>query len=153
MAVGTFQLFDSTAKLTMGAGDLVANTIKCALVTSSWTPDQVNNNDWGDVSANEIANGFGYATGGATLGSKVLTAVTKGFKFSSANIQWTASGGSIPAWRYAVFYVVGTIDSVVNPLIGYFIGNDAPADIPATIDGSPLNLNCPAGGWFTTTRP
>ena len=153
MAVGTFQFLDATAKSLMGGADLTTNTIKVALVGSGWTPNQDTNDEWADVSANEIAGGTGYTTGGYTLASPVLTEISKGYKFSSAAPSWTAAGGSIAAWRHAVFYVSGTVEGVTNPLLGYFIGDDTPADVPATSVGNTLTINCPANGWFTLTRP
>lgn len=153
MAAGAFQFFDATAKSLMGGADLTTHTIKCALVGSGYTPNQDTHDEWADVSANEISGTYGYTTGGATLGSPALTEITKGYKFASGNISWTASGGNIAAWRYAVFYVSGTVEGVTNPLIGYFLGDDTPADVPATSVGNTLTLNCPANGWFTLTRP
>lgn len=153
MAAGTFTLYDGAAKTQLGGGDLTTNTVKLALVSSAYTPNQSTHAAWADVSANEIANGNGYTTGGYTLLSPALTAITKGFKFSSANPAWTAAGGNIPAWRYAVMYISGTVEGVVNPVLGYFLGDSTPADIPATSVGNTLTINCPANGWFDLTRP
>lgn len=153
MAVGTVQVYDFFCKyIQIGGADLDTNTVKCALVGSAYTLDQVNHDTWADVSANEIANGNGYTTGGATVGTVAITAVTGGYKFSSANVTWTASGGNIPAWRRAVFYISGTVNGVVDPLIASFLGDNTPADVPATTVGNQLALNVPAGGWFDTTR-
>jgi hypothetical protein len=134
--------------------DLAAATVKFALVTSSYTPDDDESGDdlWSHVSANEIANGNGYTTGGATVANDLVTAITNGYKYSSDNVLWTASGTGIPAWRYAVMYILGTQWTKVNPLICYFIGDSAPANIPLTAAGNPLQLNCPAAGWFTVVK-
>lgn len=152
MAVGTVTLY-SANKDDLNINALVGATVKVALVSSAYTPDSTVSGDalWSSVSTNEIANGNGYTTGGATLASTAATAVTGGFKFTSASPAWTASGGNIPAWRYAVFYVSGTLWGLTNPLIGYFVGDTTPADIPATTSGNPLTLNTPAGGWFDAT--
>jgi hypothetical protein len=133
--------------------NLVGANLRMALVSSAYTPDATNtgNATWANVSANEIANGNGYATGGVAL-TGVVAAVTNGFKLSSGNPSWTASGGSIPAWRYAVLYWLGTIDGVVNPLVGYCLGDSTPADVPATTVGNTLAINCPAGGWYDVTE-
>lgn len=151
-APGTVILF-SKNKDDFRINDMTGATLKMALVTSAWTPDATvtGNSLWADMSANEIAAGNGYTAGGATLASVVATAITGGYKLSSANPGWTASGGSIPAWRYAVLYVSGTLWGMVNPVIGYFIGDSAPADVPATSSGNSLTLSCPAGGWFDET--
>jgi len=37
---------------------------------------------------------------------------------------------------------------MTNPLVGYFVGDSTPADIPATTVGNTLTLTCPSGGWF-----
>jgi len=153
MPAGNVLLFDSAARFLATGSNLKTATVKMALLTSSYTPNQAVHNKLADVTAAQLGTGFGYTTGGATLGTKDVVAVTKGFKFSSANVTWTAAGGNIPAWRYGFLYIEGTIDSVVNPAIGYFVGDDTPADIPATLSGSTLAINCPAAGWFDITRP
>lgn len=132
--------------------DLVGANLRMALVSSAYTPDASNTGHtaWASVSANEIAGGTGYTTGGYGL-TGVVTAVTNGFKVSSGNPTWTAAG-TIAAWRYAVLYWLGTIDGVVNPVIGYCLGDSTPADVPATTVGNTLTINCPAGGWYDTTE-
>lgn len=149
MASGNFTLF-SKNKDDIRINDLVGATVKIALVSSAWTPDSgvTGNSVWADMSANEIAAGNGYTAGGAALASMVATAISGGYKFSSASPSWSASGGNVPAWRYAVIYVVGTLWGMTNPVIGYFVGDSTPADIPATTSGNSLTINTPAGGWF-----
>lgn len=154
MAAGTLILYGKN-KDDININALVATgAVKMALVTSSYTPNVDSSTGhavWADVSANEIANGNGYTTGGVTLSSLAATAISGGFKFSSGNASWTASGGNIPAHRYYVMYVSGTLWSLTNPLIGYFVGDSAPADIPATTTGNTLTATCPANGWFDAT--
>jgi len=149
-AAGTFLIYTRNIDI-INIGDLLSATVKFALVTSSYTPDYdetTGHHLWSAVSANEIANGNGYTTGGATLANKAKTAIVNGFLFDSDDVVWTASGGSIPAWRYAVMYVSGSLWGLTNPLIGSFIGDSAPADIPATTAGNNLTLTGPSGGWF-----
>lgn len=153
MAAGTFTLYRVNMD-DMRLQDLAGATIKVALVTSSYTPDASNTGHdlWADVSANEIANGNGYTTGGATVANDAVSTATNGWKYDSDDVTWTASGGSIPAWRYAVMYVSGTLWGMVDPLIGYFVGDSTPADVPATTDGNPLTIQVNASGWFTLTQ-
>jgi hypothetical protein len=152
MAAGPVNVYDNAIKFLMnGTLDLDSNTIKLALFSSSMTVDLVNHDTFSDITG-EITNGNGYTTGGATISGKTLTQITNGTKFSSDNIIWTASGGAIPAWRYGVFYAVGTLNGIVNPLIAYFIGDTTPADIPATSDGNSLQISCPTDGWFDIVR-
>lgn len=151
MAAGTVTLY-SKNKANLRINDLVGAVVKAALVSSSYTPDvaTTGNSLWSEVSANEVS-GNGWTAGGETLASLVATAISGGYKFSSASPSKTASGGSIPAFRYVVLYVSGTLWGMTNPLIGYFLGDTTPADIPATTVGNTLTLTVPAGGWFDIT--
>lgn len=153
MAAGTFTLYLANLD-DMRMQDLTGATVKIALVSSAYTPDTTNtgNSLWADASANEIANGNGYTTGGATLANDTVSTITNGWKYDSDDPSWTASGGSIPVWRYAVMYVSGALWGKTNPLIGMFIGDSAPADVPATSNGNPLTINVNANGWFGVTQ-
>lgn len=153
MAAGTFTLY-SANKDDINTVDLAAATVKVALVSSAYTPDtssSTGHDTWSDVSANEIANGNGYTTGGATLGSLTSTAIAGGFKFDSADPTWTASGGNIPAWRYLVMYASGSLWGKTDPLIGYMLGDATPADVAATTAGNTLTITVNANGWFDVT--
>ena len=153
MAAGTFTLYRANLD-DLRMQDLVGATVKIALVSSAYTPDAANtgHDEWADVSANEIANGNGYTTGGATLANDAVSTITNGHKYDSDDPAWTASGGSIPAWRYAVMYVSGSLWGKTNPVIGYFLGDSTPADVPATTDGNPLTIQVNANGWFGVTQ-
>ena len=153
MASGAF-IFPDKAKLNMfSATDLLnpANTFKLALVSSAWTPVNSTDEVWADVSANEISNGNGYTTGGGTLTSVALTQTSGTVKFTSAAFVWTANGGSIPAWRRGVVYASGTLNSKVNPIVGHFLGDSTPADIPATSTGNTLTVTPNASGILSAT--
>jgi hypothetical protein len=94
-----------------GTFDMDADTFKCALLTSSYTPDAT------DVVLADLDNevsGTGYTTGGAAL----------------TDVTWTNSGTTAvldaddPSWasatitaRYAAIYKSGTANSLVNPLV------------------------------------
>ena len=155
MVAGAVTLYDATAKTLMGGGDMTTNTIKLALVNSSYTPNSDTDVNWANASTNEITGGgtTGYTTGGYTLLSPVLTEITKGYKFTSANPTWTAGADTLGAWRYGVLYISGTVEGVTNPLLGYFLGDSAPADVPATTSTNTLTITCPASGWFDVARP
>lgn len=101
--------------------DFLNDTIKVALVTSSYTPD-FDAHDFFDDITNEVA-GTGYSAGGATLGSKTVTQDDTDNEgvFDAADTSWASS--TITA-RGAVIYkdsgAAGT-----SPLIAYidFGGN------------------------------
>jgi len=58
--------------------------------------------------ANEVANGNGYATGGASVTSRTWASVaTDKYRFDSTAVVWTATGGTIANIKYAVAYQAG----------------------------------------------
>ena len=149
MAAGNFIIFGKN-KDDLRINDLVGANIRLALVSSAYIPNvtATGHSLWSEVSANEIAGGTGYITGGAVLtGAVAATAGNGGSKFSTGNVSLTATG-TIAAFRYAVLYYAGTLWGMVNPLIGYVLCDTTPADIPATTVGNTVGINCPATGWF-----
>lgn len=150
MAAGNFTFFTRNFDA-LNIDDLVAADVRLALLTSAFVPDTdetTGQHIWGDVSGNEIAAGNGYAAGGQALGSKAVNAIAQGYAFDSADVVWNASGGDIPAHRYAVMRVNGSLWGKVDPIIGYILSDNTPADIPATTDGNSLTYQAPAAGWF-----
>ena len=150
MTANAFVLF-SKNKDDIRLNDLVSTNLRMALVANTYTPNvtATGHSLWSEISANEISGTNGYTTGGATLtGVVAATAGNDGAKLSSGNAVWTASGGSIAAFRYAVLYYVGTLWGIVNPVIGHILCDNTPADIPATTTGNTLTITCPATGWF-----
>lgn len=133
---------------------LAGSTINLLLTTSTYVPDTTNTGHTVLANiTNELASANGYTTGGVSVGAITLPAFsTTGFKLSSSNASWTASGTGIPAWRFGVLYVVGTLWGVTSPLLGVFTGDSTPADIPLTASGNSLQVTVPTNGWFTFTR-
>lgn len=96
--------------------DFDSDTIKVALLSSSYTPDQDAHDYFNDVSSYEVS-GTGYTSGGNTLGSKTATydSATNVIVLDAADTTWSSS--TITA-RYAVIYdSTGTAST--SPLIGY----------------------------------
>ena len=96
--------------------DFDSDTIKVALLTSSYTPDQDAHDYFNDVSTYEVT-GTGYTSGGATLASKTATydSGTNVIVLDAADVTWSSS--TITA-RYAVVYD-STGTSSTSALIGY----------------------------------
>lgn len=67
----------------------------------------------------EIANGNGYTTGGTTSTQSSSGQTTGTYKLVIADVVFTASGGSMAAWRY-VFLYNSTPASPLKPLISYW---------------------------------
>lgn len=97
--------------------DWDSDTIKVALLTSSYTPNQDTHDYFDDVSANEVS-GTGYTSGGQTLGSKTVTydATNNVIILDAADTTWSSS--TITA-RYAVIYDDSGATAASKALIGY----------------------------------
>ena len=75
---------------------------------------------YGDISGNEVASGNGYTTGGNSAALTSWTQTSGVAKLILANpATWTASGGTIGPFRYAVLYDT-TPTSPLKPLIGWY---------------------------------
>lgn len=144
MAASQFALFHTfKERLGLKVLDLDSDTIKCALVASTWTPSLSAQANWADVSANEIT-GDGYTAGGVAL-TNVTYANTAGTsKFDCDDPSWTAGASGIAA-RYAVIYD----DTDANKtLICYTLLDTAPANHSVT-NGQVFLIALPATGVFT----
>lgn len=108
-------------KIMNGSIDLDTDTIKVALVTSSYTPNQDSHDNFDDVT-NEVS-GTGYSAGGAALSNKAVTADNTDNEgvFDADDVTW---GSSTITARGAVIYKdTGTPST--SPLIAYIdFGSD-----------------------------
>jgi hypothetical protein len=123
--------------------DLNSDTIKVALATSSYTPDQDTHDFFNDIT-NEVT-GTGYTAGGATLGTPTFTytGASNVFKFDGDDVSWSSS--TITA-RYAIVYDSTPGTSATNPLICYV---DFGADVSTT--AGTFTITWDAAGIFTVT--
>ena len=82
--------------------DWVADTIKIALLTSSWTPNRAN--DFYSELTNELAAGDGYTAGGVTLAGKALLSPdgSQRIGLDCNDPAWTFA--ATKAFRYAIIY-------------------------------------------------
>lgn len=133
--MATFNKFNSFVEaLAEKAHDLGADTLKIALTNTAPTSSNT-------VLANitQVANGNGYVTGGsqATQSSSAQTSGT--YKLVLADVVFTASGGTVGPFRYAVLY---NDTSTSDQLVGYWdYGSSITlADTETfTVDFSPTN--------------
>jgi hypothetical protein len=99
-------------KYDMGVGnvDLASDTINCALLANTYTPDP-DDDTWADVSSHEVS-GTGYNAGGEALSGKSVTKddTSDLMKFDATDVTWSSS--TITA-RHAVLYDVTNADSLV----------------------------------------
>lgn len=114
------KLIDNSTKI-----DFATDTIKVALVTSTYSPSADSHDFFNDIT-NEVS-GTGYTAGGATLASKTVTQDNTDDEavFDAADVTWTTS--SITA-RAAILYKSTGVAST-SPLIAYIdFGSDRISD-------------------------
>lgn len=97
--------------------DWDTDTIRVALLTNSYTPDQDAHNYFDDVASFEVT-GTGYTAGGNTLANKTNTynSATNVIVLDADDTTWSSS--TITA-RYAVIYNASPATNATRPLIGY----------------------------------
>lgn len=97
--------------------DYTNDSIKVALLSSGYTPNQGSHANFSDVSSYEVT-GTGYTAGGQALSGKTATLDTtnKVLVLDANDVTWANS--TVTA-RYAVVYDAQTGVSTTSPLIGY----------------------------------
>lgn len=122
-----------------GLIDWDTNAIKCGLLTA-YTPSE-DHDTWTVVKAagTEHANANGYATGGATLGTKTQAYAAGITLLGSASIVWTATGAL--TGKYVCVY-----DSVTDYVLFYVNLDGAGGDVTATDAAFTINN---ASGYFS----
>lgn len=98
----SISLYNHTAARFASGANAAGDTYKVLLCTAA-TFDAADTTLAG-ITKTEVANGNGYATGGATLANVAVTTVTTNdAKFDADVLTWTASGGAITA-SFAILY-------------------------------------------------
>jgi hypothetical protein len=142
MAVTSYLYASFPQKAMRAEIDFADDTIRVALCTSSYTPDQ-DNHDYFDDITNEVV-GTGYVADGEALASKTDNVASDVTTLDAADVTWSSS--SITA-RYGIIYKdTGTAST--SPLIGYIdFGEDK-----SSSDGD-FTLTWNASGIITFTVP
>jgi hypothetical protein len=111
--MATFNKVDSfIEKVFEGAINFSSDTFRIAL--SNVAPIAAND-ELADIT--QIANGNGYTTGGSVLTISSSSQTSGTYKAVAADLVYTASGGSMAAFRYAVVY-----DDTASgdPIVGWY---------------------------------
>lgn len=97
--------------------NLATGTLKLALVTNAYTPNRDTHDFRNDFTANEVAAGNGYSTGGATVtgGAWSYDATSQQVRFDVADISWTFTASK--TWRYGVLYIDTAGADSTDPVI------------------------------------
>lgn len=125
--------------------DYLADTIKAALTTSSYTPNQ-DTHDYFDDATNELSTANGYTAGGATVGTKTNTNTLNVVAWDHADPAWTSSGAGFTA-RKMVTYDSTPGTAGTNPLMWWMdFGQDETAS-----GGGTFTVNMSGTGAATAT--
>lgn len=122
--------------------DWTSDTIKIALCTNSYTPDQDAHDFFNDIT-NEVT-GTGYTAGGVTLTTPTAT-YTGGSNVTKLDADDAVWAGSTITARYAIIYK-STGTASTSPLIGYV---DFGADVSST--GGSFTITWDSSGILTLT--
>lgn len=121
--------FDHARKLTNAYGlPLATATLKATLITSAYTLNTAHT-AWSDISANEVATGLGYTTGGVTLTNPVVT----NSKVDFDDVKWTAL---TKTFRAAIVRAVGTYNSITDPVLLHILLDDTAGGTDIVVAGS-----------------
>jgi hypothetical protein len=113
MATDTFKFTNSWREDMGKTANLGSDTFKLVLSnTAPTTATAV----YADIT--EIANGYGYTTGGLTLAGVTYVQTAGVAKFNATDLVVTASGGSIGPFRYGAI-IDDTVASPVKPVVGW----------------------------------
>jgi len=138
--MATFTLFqDFKEQLAKGVHNFGTDTFRVVLTNSAPNATHTVLTD-----ITQISSGTGYTTGGAT--STIVVSETGGTATvgnTASDVGWTASGGNIGPFNYAVWYN----DSATSPLdalVGYIDTGSI-----TVADGNDVTLDVGANGLFT----
>jgi hypothetical protein len=124
-----------------GPMDLLSDSMKLSLHTSTYVPNQTTNEIFADAT-NELATAGGYTNLGTALASKVWATSALVATFGAANVTWTATSVT---HRIATLRD-DTIATLVKPLLMYI---DLGAD--STTASQDLVYAWSSGNLFTIT--
>jgi len=121
--------------------DFGGDTFKIILMASGFTFNVDTHHGLSDVTASQLASGYGYTTGGATLSGVSVTEDDANNRTAVvwANVAWTASAGDIGPSPGAIIYDDSATSPQADTIIGYI---DFGGDITQA-----------SGGVFTIAAP
>lgn len=101
--------------------DFANDSFKIILMASGFVFDKDAHHAYADVSASELATGYGYTRDTKTLTGVALTEDDTNDRLSVtwSNVTWTASGGNIGPTPGAIIYDDTPTTPTANPIVGY----------------------------------
>ena len=143
--MATFTFFHEFKKnLGDGTIDLDTHTFKWALTDTA--PNAADDDALADIS--QISAGSGYSSGGTSLTGVSWSETGSGtgiWRFTASDTVFTASGGSIGPFRYAILYDDTPTTPTADPLVGYL---DYGSSVTITA-GNTFTIDIGSAGIFT----
>lgn len=132
-----------------GSVDLTSLTVKCMIVTGSYTPDQNLHDFRDDLGANEVS-GTGYTAGGNTVANVTVALSGAGLVTIDGDdpAQWAQNASGFSNGRRAILYIARGGLSSADELIAY--SDDFGADY-GNVSG-PFDITLDSAGIFTSSR-
>lgn len=111
-----FKVHDFVEQLCKGVHDFNADTFKIALVAADPTNAAT---DYALLT--DLGTGNGYTAGGSALNTPTFSESNGTVTFSASPLVFTASGGTIGPFRYAVLYNdTPSAGVLTDPIVGYY---------------------------------
>jgi hypothetical protein len=112
--------------------DFSADSFKIILMASGFVFNADTHHGYADVSASELATGYGYTRNTKTLAGAAVTEddTDNRCKVTWSNVTWTAIGGSIGPTPGAIVFDDTVTTPTADPIVGYidFGGEQTQAD-------------------------
>jgi len=112
--------------------DFSGDSFKIILMNTGFTFNKDTHHGYADVSASELATGFGYTQNTKTLAGVAVTEddTDDRTEITWSNVTWTASGGAIGPTPGAIIFDDTVAAPVADPIVGYidFGGDQTQAD-------------------------
>lgn len=124
--MANFVYTKAKVKFAKAVMNLLTDTLKLALMTSSYSPNQDSDDTFSGISGNEVT-GTGYTAGGQALTTVAVAADNPNhrMKMTADNVVWS---GSTITFRYAVLY-----DTVGGDLIALYDPGTTVSDTAGTL--------------------
>lgn len=142
---GNFTLFDAALPwIGDGTGLIKVTTVNVVLVSSAENLLSSSAALYSDLQ-DELPNAGGYSQGGVVTGAALSRAgPISTFSLLLPSPAWQTIGNGLPAWRWWVVYVSGTLNGHTNPLIGFALGDATGIDVSAIPANNVVSIRVPA---------
>lgn len=109
---------------TLGTNQGTPDTYKMILMNSSYTFNEDTHEMYSQISANQLANGYGYVTGGSIINPLTVSRndTTNKIVVTYPTVSWTATGGDIGFSNGAIIYN----DTHANKVVVLYINFGTP---------------------------